>query len=131
MKQKVKLCKECGEPFIPVKRQVFCNSTCKQRYYRKRDKNVTEIECEVCGEVFIPNHLNRKYCSDECGEEMDRIKRKRFMFKLRRDYPEIYYNDLGSRGTSTNHKLYRQKNGDPDFDKELKWLKGEKQRLGL
>ena len=131
LKQEIKFCKDCGEPFIPVKRQIFCNSTCKQRYYRKIHKPNVEVTCEYCNTTFIPKHLNRKYCSDECAEEMNRILKKKFMFKMRCKFPELYYNELGSKGTSTSYKLYRKKDGTPDFNKEEKWLKNEKRRLGL
>lgn len=131
MKEKTKLCKECGEPFIPIKRQIFCNSTCKQRYYRRINKYGVIVECEVCGETFVPNHLNRKYCSDECAEGMKRKKDKLFHFKTRREFPESYHDDLGSKGTSLTHKMFRKPDGSPDFDREGEWLKREKKRLGL
>lgn len=131
MKQKIRYCKDCGEPFIPVKRQLFCNTTCKQRYYRKRDKYDIMVECELCGNIFIPNHLNRKYCSDDCAKEIKYIKDREFHYKLKREFPEFYYNDLGSRGTSTTHKMFREEDGSPDFKREAEWLKREKKRLRL
>lgn len=79
----------------------------------------------------MPKYTFVKYCSDDCAEEMNRIKAKKLRFKLRREFPEIYLNELGSKGTSTNHKMCRKENGEPDFEKELKWLEKEKQRLGI
>lgn len=136
MKQKIRQCKQCGEPFVPSNgKHIFCSLYCKNLYYYKQKKTFKVVECGYCGKKFTPGrngyYPNQKYCSDDCAEEMNRIKTKKLRFKLKREFPELYYNDLGSKGTSTSYHLIRDKKGKPDFKKEQRWLEKEKKRLGL
>lgn len=131
MKEKIGICRNCGEPFVKVKAQKYCNDKCKWQYYYRKKFPLEEIKCGFCGTVFMPKSRLVKYCSDFCAKEMNRILSKKLRFKLKREFPEFYYNELGSRGTSTNYRLIRDENGEPDFDKEREWIDKEKNRIGL
>jgi len=132
MKQKIRHCKYCDEPFVVInKKQIFCNRNCRDKYYYRQKNPLEERICEYCENEFVPKHNNEICCSKYCAKELHRIKRKKFIHKLRREYPELYYNELGSKETSVNYRLYRDKKGEPDWKREEKWVKSEKKRLGL
>ena len=81
------ICKICGKEFEPPKkmgrRPSVCSFEChcaleKKQLDKKRErarqmsmaKTRNEIgqeyKCPSCGNVFIKNHANQKYCSEEC-----------------------------------------------------------------
>ncbi|KAF5057140.1 hypothetical protein DSECCO2_359900 [anaerobic digester metagenome] len=131
MKDITKKCKFCNKEFKPTnKRQIYCDNVCRQKAYYRRN-NPLEIFglCFWCGETFTPKSNRELYCSEECARQSKNNKSKKLMYKLRREFPELYYNELGSKGTSINYKMYRDENNNPDFEKEESWVRREKRRL--
>ena len=53
------------------------------------------------------------------------------MHKLRKEFPELYLNNIGSRNTNSSYKLKKDKNGEPDFEKEARVIRAERKRLNV
>lgn len=76
-------CRFCGKTFRPTtKKSWLCSKNCyhgawaaknkdhltayRKRHYRKHTGDVQERPCAVCGKMFLPIRIHRKYCSDLC-----------------------------------------------------------------
>ncbi|MCE7699960.1 MAG: hypothetical protein K8E24_014455 [Methanobacterium paludis] len=124
-------CKNCGKVFSTKNKvHIYCSNKCKFEYYKRNRKPKIRI-CDYCGKKFISKNTRSKYCSKSCYEEGNRVNTKKRMYKLRKEFPELYYNTLGTKGTSDKCHLYRDDEGKPDFEKEGIELKHELARLGL
>lgn len=59
---KMRLCRECGEPFKPIKpNQRYC-SACQL----PAPEPISPRDCLRCGTSFTPRHRFQKYCSNKC-----------------------------------------------------------------
>lgn len=130
----MKKCKNCGELFTPKRRdQKYCCKKCLQRYnYRERNP-LHLISCEFCNDIFMPDSHRVIYCSEKCAKEADREKSIERFHQNKKDFPERYHYDLGngSKDTISSGKLIRDKDGNPDFDRELEVIRNQKKKLGL
>lgn len=77
-------CVVCGEVFAPRGPQKTCGAECRvehkrkinrERYYSRRGV-VSEIECEVCGELFCGRFREQKTCGVECRKIRNRRRSK-------------------------------------------------------
>ena len=72
---------DCLREFTPSQtRQVFCCVKCRmhmkwKRQHAAREATLQPIVCPICGTTFIP-HKHRRYCSEACSEEANRIHSK-------------------------------------------------------
>ena len=66
-------CKFCDAVLPPEStlQRMFCSSACAQRFHRWGKKKAEKRACVACGEMFIPNRLNQKYCSNFCAGKED------------------------------------------------------------
>lgn len=85
-----KTCAYCGKTFEVddfnhnEKRRKYCSDFCRSsalnEMARERirvGKRSYNVECEVCGKVFLTNRSENKTCSPECRHERDlRVKRE-------------------------------------------------------
>lgn len=51
-----------------------------------------ERNCPYCGELFIPEHLNRKYCTEDCYKERKKERTRERYAQMQR-YMPIKQND--------------------------------------
>lgn len=90
-----RICPVCGKP-IPEHRNLqakTCSDECGNKlrnykaYQRKKKKRMEEPvrkTCQICGNLFIPNRSNQKYCGKECAAVANRLSaRKSAMMKKR------------------------------------------------
>ena len=70
-----KVCRECGRVLVqPEKKKPlkFCNSVCRETWWRENRSKVNKksaevMECRGCGkEILAYKHEHRKYCSHSC-----------------------------------------------------------------
>lgn len=80
-------CRQCGEKVnykgtgaIPV----FCNEKCKQKFHNTRNRRArppirkSQIKkCEFCGQEFVAQKADRRYCPDSwCAQKAYRLRKK-------------------------------------------------------
>lgn len=79
----VKICRQCGEPFVPYRsNQFLCSSDeCRKRHHAEWDhahylkekaaRPATVRRCIVCGKEFTPpaHHRKERICSAECRRQ--------------------------------------------------------------
>ncbi len=63
---------ECGAEFEGRTYQKFCSRRCQEADYyikikKRRKRFRQEVECDVCGTVFLTNRRNAKRCSESCA----------------------------------------------------------------
>lgn len=88
-------CKWCGELFwtqyyksytqcreVNRRMQLYCSDQCankakadRRKKRRERQRRMLPFECPECGQVFIPNRMDQRYCSVACKQKAYR-KRK-------------------------------------------------------
>lgn len=75
-------CKHCGTEFIPdVVQRVYCSDRCVKDARNKRRRRAHEVQCAVCGRMFISGVTGRrKYCSEKCFRVADK---KRIRYQCR------------------------------------------------
>lgn len=130
MKNEFKRCKHCKKEFKPKnKRQIYCTDNCRKKAnYRKKNPLYTTI-CIICNQTFLPKNNNELYCSDDCKKIAKNKQSSDWIRESRKEHPDKYNNELGSKGTSPSYKMHRKADGSPDFEKEFKWSQKEKKRV--
>lgn len=82
----IKICVLCGKPFEVDdldrnrNRRRYCGLDCADTaaYQRKKDyaengkKEARNVECEICGKIFLTNYSQKVTCSPECKKERSR-----------------------------------------------------------
>jgi len=85
-----KTCEYCGKPFEVDDfnknevRRMYCSDFCRSEAWREKakervrvGKRTYNVECEICGKVFLTNRPTNKTCSPECHHEREkRLKRE-------------------------------------------------------
>ena len=91
-------CKECGCILLEGGRSycpICVETQLKNRNEKKkmeRMKNKKIKVCPICKKEFMPNHLNRIYCSDECAEIGHTIKDREWKRKNKKE--RIYSGEI-------------------------------------
>ena len=73
-------CKCCGKSFESKDpHALYCNSNCRQKYYRQRDAadRRRECVCPVCGKSFVTIQYNAIYCCNECSYQGQRERQRK------------------------------------------------------
>jgi hypothetical protein len=68
------ICKVCGGEFKSRRGKIYCSATCREKYYSLHKHPITTgkvkirrvLVCKRCGDEFIQNHHNQKYCGPVC-----------------------------------------------------------------
>lgn len=82
----IKICVLCGKPFEVDNldrnrnRRRYCSLDCADTaaYQRKKDyaengkKKARNVECEICGKIFLTSHAQKVTCGPECKKERSR-----------------------------------------------------------
>lgn len=101
-------CLFCNANFVKKnKKQIFCSSDCRLKYWRinKKDKKpIFQKKCNVCGLMFTPKNNSQKYCSDICSKE-----NQKFLHKKYREENKIKYKKCISCGALFRIKSINQK----------------------
>ena len=78
-KDKLYICRNCGLPYQPAKRnQKYCSEKCRNaRYLITKEKVATRKPrvCVNCGELFKEKQGNQRYCSAVCQRERYKIRK--------------------------------------------------------
>ena len=139
MNNVIKKCKFCGEDFeAKNNKKKFCSTSCKNKYHY-REKNPLEVRpCEICGKMFKVAHNNQRCCCKQCSKELYKFTKRdyqqEYMRKRRRKlfFRGKFNNEyLGSLGTNNRKGAIRDKEGNIDFERELRTIRAEKWKLGL
>ena len=90
-------------------------------------KNKMEGKCAYCGENFIKNHFNEKYCSEKCKKNSRREQNRRNFHK----WYHRHKNDMGydKRWGMGSGKLGPHMHKDQEKEKQV--IQKEFVRLGL
>lgn len=75
----IKTCAYCGSPFEVDDsnknevRRIYCSEFCKgeaanerKREYIRTGKRSYNVECEICGKIFLTNRSTNKTCGKDC-----------------------------------------------------------------
>ena len=97
-KSKLKKCTSCGKEFTNSLLEICneCNEILEKRLYG--------IRCECCGELFVPKHHNKKYCSERCARKASNKRKDILRDKRLKENGEID-------NSITLEKLYKRDNG--------------------
>lgn len=87
MDKTIRICKQCGKKIIEGNKQkIYCNESCKVKYYKTHDKNgnikkVIKKNCVVCGTGFVARRADIVCCSNKCkdirGKELASVRWKK------------------------------------------------------
>lgn len=86
----IKTCAYCGKPFEidgvdkNEIRRMYCSDFCRSEAWREKakerkrvGKRTYNVECDICGKIFLTNRSTNKTCSPECHHERElRLKRE-------------------------------------------------------
>lgn len=65
-------CQHCSRPFIGSTRAKWCSSRCRNDAYMERRRIRKEAarhkECVHCGEPFVAQRVDAKYCTNMCRQ---------------------------------------------------------------
>lgn len=135
-------CSLCGKSFVKKwNSQKYCSTDCackakklqdkhnsRKRYIQEKQKHEKiTATCEYCGEQFIKQHGNQKYCSKTCSENKNR--------ELNADAANKHYHHVKKlRGGDTVWGLGSGSLGPhahKDIEVELEKVQNEMYRMGL
>ena len=97
-KSKLKKCTSCGKEFTNSLLEI-CNE-CNEIL----EKRLHGIRCECCGELFVPKHHNKKYCSERCARKSSNKRKDILRDKRLKENGEID-------NSITLEKLYKRDDG--------------------
>ena len=127
-----KICPECGQTFhTKYAKQVFCcKQCCNRSQYRLRKerrqaghdfvdtgKDLGQIYCAYCGELFTPLSPRQKYCSYRCQHEGSRSKPQKKeqtyadKMKIRNSWSWIREKSKIIRKNDFQHIIYQSRDG--------------------
>ena len=66
-------CQNCQRPVINLYRELtrthtFCCARCERKWWNRKNRKSTRIECEQCGEEFNQKRSDQKYCKPACRQ---------------------------------------------------------------
>ncbi len=47
----------------------FCNRSCSNKYNQEQRRQVGDIKCPMCDQVFRQSFVGQRFCSSQCGSE--------------------------------------------------------------
>jgi hypothetical protein len=103
-----KACAYCGEPFEVDEldhneiRRMYCSDFCRSEAQREKarervrvGKRAYNVECEICGKIFLTNRSTNKTCGPDC-----------YYIRQKKVKKEQYYR---SKEAKKNNELPKQK----------------------